>query len=1295
MATSAHYLKVVRDKEEELVHVLSVKDPVEVANNLFKKCVISDTMRDMFASLDHSSVEPQLEIRYLLRLVCERLEDYGTVWDKFLNLLASMGSTFNTVREQLQDQLERTTRSVEVTSAVSGEAGAILTSEDAEDLTELLAEIAYKWEELAMALKLPKSEREKCRIRDKDVISLSNVLVSWLNGNSSTRTATTLHSLVNALCGPIVSEYRVGKELEEQYRPVKRARLSLLPENTKNSNLTITNQSGNTEVADGKSTLLLVQASPRESVSYQWKKDGQPLVNSFTYTGVNDEILVIGHARQGIEGEYTCHVSSEGREICSNKITLTVEFPRAKKLLLYLYSAKSEVPSDSWPPSGTRTFINLALIESSKEPTDVTDYFVWGNPDKVIAKKKKVEYEQVFYDYSSGRLILLEGRPGSGKTTLVHKIIKDWTKGKVLVNARWVVLITLRDLNNIKVNTLDDVLTYFCQNDEGVAKDVVRDNGEGLCLVIDGLDEYQPQDRNCSPIYQVLYKTILPNAMVIVSSRPAATKGLKWEKLNKRIEVFGFHREQIYEYIDYFPFGSTSSDSDVSKMYPAKLKEYLHSNPIILNMCYLPVHVAMICFLFKSKSERIPITRTKMYEEFTCSTILRHLTRYNLEARLESLQGLTGDTKKHFDDLCFLAFRMTINSKQVVIPQEIGVQLSEGSLPEDVKYLGLVTISSTAKCSGFHSSYTFLHLTFQEFLAAVYISNLDITEQMRVIEEHSNSAISTVWTFYCGLVDFNNGVKRLHKLLRARSYYDDLIHFAFESQQSAVCDEVVKHTCGEFQCENYDLNHADLSAIGYVVSATSQPIYELTIHGFGDEIGDASLKLLQLHKKKLRQLEVLHIAMYYNSAQVKALASFLNTCINLREFSLVFNQVDPRGMKCLAGGLKSLSNLQELGLHCFDNTSGGITQLFSELQHLPNTKLNLSFHYLGISDSMELCRGIQQLTVNRMHRLTLSDSSIGAEGASALSNGLPNLTKLDYLDLPCNNIGDDEASDLSIGIRSLSSLIYLNLSHNNLGACGLTALADAIKHHRELEHLDLSSNIIDSEGATDLADAIKHHRELKHLDLSSNNIDSEGATDLADAIKHHRELKHLDLSSNNIDSEGATDLADAIKHHRELEHLDLSSNNIDSEGATDLADAIKHLKELKYLDLSSNNINSEGATDLADAIKHHRELEHLDLSSNNIDSEGATDLADAIKHLKELKYLDLSSNNIDSEGATALDAAIKYHRKLEHLDLSSNNIGSEAATVLAAAIQRHKELKCLDLSSNNIGSECSTAFSTS
>ena len=794
------------DKEEELVHVLSVKDPVEVANNLYRKCIISDTMRDQFVSLDHSRVEPQLQIRYLLRLARKQLEEDNTVWGKFLNLLAGMGASFNTMRVDLQEQLDKYKARMEVhtpTTTASGEDDIILSVADAEDLTELLAEKRHKWEELSIALRLPESVKEEYRGLNKDIIRLNKVITRWLSGNTSTPTATTLRTLKKALCGPIVDEYNVGTDLEEIFRPVKRARLSLLSEQESHSysNPTVTNQSGNTEVGDGTSTLLLVQASPKQSVSYQWKKNGHPLPNSSTYSGVSDDILVVRHARQGTEGEYTCHVSSEGKEVCSNKIILTVEYPPIKKRLLDLYSVNNEVPSDSWPPSGTRTFINLVLTESSKEPTDVTDYSVRGNADKTTAEKEKVKYEQVFGECRSGELILLEGRPGSGKTTLVHKIIVDWTRGHVLVNARWVMLITLRDLNNTRAETLTDILGLFCHSLETVAKSIEKDSGERLCFVIDGLDEYQPQDKKKSPIYQLLNKAVLPKAMVIVSSRPAATKDLKWEKLTKRIEVLGFTREQVLEYIDCFPFGSHCSDSDksnTSSTYPVQLKEYLHSYPNIFHMCYLPVLAAMICFLFKSKGGHIPKIRTKIYEEFARCIILRHLTRSNDEAQLTSLQDLSGNTKIYFSSLCRLAFEMTINSKQVVIPQELEGQQSETSLPEDMKFLGLVTISRTAKLSGFHSTYTFLHLTFQEYLAAVYVSSLDVEDQKRVIVKHSSWITFTMWTFYCGLVDFSNEVERILKL---STHYDTThcLSFAFESQQPVVCDHLVRKLSGRFK----------------------------------------------------------------------------------------------------------------------------------------------------------------------------------------------------------------------------------------------------------------------------------------------------------------------------------------------------------------------------------------------------------------------------------------------------------------------------------------------------------------
>ena len=122
-------------------------------------------------------------------------------------------------------------------------------------------------------------------------------------------------------------------------------------------------------------------------------------------------------------------MSYQEQKVASNDITLRVVYTRAKECLLYLYFTQSEVPKDSWPPVGIKTFINLVLIKRIKEKSDPKHYALSGDTNKVIAQKENIEYSEVFGEYKSSELVLVEGRPGSGKTTLVHKIIKDWING--------------------------------------------------------------------------------------------------------------------------------------------------------------------------------------------------------------------------------------------------------------------------------------------------------------------------------------------------------------------------------------------------------------------------------------------------------------------------------------------------------------------------------------------------------------------------------------------------------------------------------------------------------------------------------------------------------------------------------------------------------------------------------------------------------------------------------------------------------------------------------------------------
>ena len=92
------------------------------------------------------------------------------------------------------------------------------------------------------------------------------------------------------------------------------------------------------------------------------------------------------------------------------------------------------------------------------------------------------------------------------------------------------------------------------------------------------------------------------------------------------------------------------------------------------------------------KRGQLPHTQTKIYEDFTKSMILRHLKRNNLEdVQIHSLKELPDNVHEYFNMLCFLAFEMTVQLKQVIDLSEITFLLGrDTSLPGDWS-LGLVT----------------------------------------------------------------------------------------------------------------------------------------------------------------------------------------------------------------------------------------------------------------------------------------------------------------------------------------------------------------------------------------------------------------------------------------------------------------------------------------------------------------------------------------------------------------------------------------------------------------------------
>ena len=1048
--------------------------------------VISLEVKGVFAAMD-DSVAPKLRLRYLLRHVCEGVRNDIVVFHRFLQVLTMHGRRAEEVAKHILEEWHMSERGGEDEAEFEGESSSLvelddLKEEDVVYLMKILSGVTNIWEELGIALGLNKAVLEDCRSGRNNKLRLHNLLCMWVKGKYQTALPATLKNLKQELASELVGVADVALGLEEKFLEAKRPVPITGMERTPGSAtpLSIVCQSN---VADGPSTLLEVQVKDSESVCYLWMRDGQSISDNLAYSGTHSARLSISTASHGIEGKYACLITKGSEKVISKEVLM---ISPEKKHLIKLYSKDADVPEDSWPPKVTSSFISLALITKGKGVTDDYKYSVRGDVDDILEKKVEVEFEEVFGKYKSGDLVLVEGRPGSGKTTLVHKVTRDWaTGGEVLKGARLVFLITLRNLANRKTEKLSDLLGLLYLNTqkcEKLASDIENSDGEGVCFVIDGLDEFHPQNRTKSVIHQLLYNKYLPEAMIIVASRPVATGKLRSKPhVTRRIEVLGFSYQQILEYIDKYPFTSKSTS-------PAQLKAYLNCHRNLLHMCYLPVHAAMICFLYEHEKGVIPPTETEIYEHFTRFMVLRKQRRSDEDAHLASLEDLCGDDKEYFSSICLLAFDMTIRSMQTVLQRNTKVPLSFDTGSNDTSSLGLVTIDRTAGLDGLDNTYAFLHLTFQEYLAAFYLANLKVEEQMKMMTLYAGkNHMRVVWKFYSGMVKFENNVAQIQLIIKSAggmragdaSLY--AVQCAYESQQRVFCDTVVEGNTGKLSYTNCIFSPADMTAVGYVISTTSHSVTELVMtrcHLNNDHVFTLVRKVS--HNK-------------------------LN-CINNMRFH--GNSIGAAGAEALADGLKSCSNLQTLYLS--DDTIGdeGAIAVAGGLMSCINLlTLDLSGDNIGSEGVVALADGLKSW--NNLQGLYLSNNCIGAEGALALAGGLKFCNNLHTLDLIKNNISDNGAVALADGLKSCNNLQILDLSFNSIGHEGAVALADGLKSCINLQTLGLDDNNIGDEGAVALADGLKSCNNLQALRLCNCNIDDDGAT----VLKTHLKCPDLRLKS--------------------------------------------------------------------------------------------------------------------------------------------------------------------------------------
>ena len=826
---------------------------------------------------------------------------------------------------------------------------------------------------------------------------------------------------------------------------------------------------------------------------------------------------------------------------------------------------------------------------------------------KVFPKPKSNQSEYVpWQDIIDGnkKHILLVGRPGIGKTILSTKLLRGSAFNKFKYqNFDAAFLVKFRHYNS-RGEDLDLRKLLSCS--ETVSQDLddevwnyIITNPTKVLLIFDGIDEFNARsaisnddsrfndsEEEKMPLH-CLYKKIasgklLKGATVITTSRPTASSCVRQLRFDNVLEILGFTSEEIEEYVTRF----TKEDQN-PKTEKKAIWQHISTNVILFTLCYVPVNCFIICSClswWRSRSKSLPTKLTKIYSTALKIFYFRHSDKYRMseEARdqlfLKPFHELPTECKEEFQRLGKIAFdgikegRLLFTSEEVKGLEDCGLLHRLPDLP------------SQEGLDEDKAQYCFIHLTFQELLAARHV--VDTMTEAQALEQFITDHINEgswqlVVQFVAGLLVDTDKVKQL--------------------QFSEILMKLLPMSTSEVE--------GQLGLLETECLMTEKPTVSICWPH-----GESETNLAVAICKCLYELDI------------KQESSITSKMEEMSFDEVWFSQCKLAPADCTAI-LHLLKNRDEkFTLHLGLNLMGdlGCMEIKKWIVKSNCVGLNLSHNNIGEKGVEYLCDTLKLENCN-LTVLILDGNHIGDKAAELLSTAIKDGNcKLTRLHLNGNKIGVKGVEHLKDALKCVNNnLTELKLASNDIGDEGAKYLSDSLKcENCKLTVLKLRQNCLGAKGAEVLSDSLKCAKcELTVLYLDVNKIGDIGAKHLSDAIKDGNcKLTWLNLSQNNIGEKGVEYLSNALKcENCKLTMLSLTLSNVGDKGAEYLSVALKDGNcKLTVLNLQFNAIGDQGAKHISDALKdRNRKLPRLRLrlGGNHIGEKVAEQLGDAVMHL--------------------------------------------------------------------------------